>query len=411
MLPMVLASPAVGILIWEWIALMAPVSSVYGLGAKIPFNMIVAGLTLLALLFSSERKLPPASPVILLIIALAFWATVSTLLSSAPDISWIMWDRFCKGLLLALLVSAVMRNQIRIHAVLWIIAISLGYYGFRGGLYWLISGGRFHLTGPASTIIHDNNHLAVALIVLLPILNFLRLYGTHPLTRKAVVVVMIFSFLAIIGTYSRGGFLALAVMIGYYWISTSRKIRTVMIGAVLIIPIILSLPTSWTDRMNSIGDATSDNSFAARLDSWQLHFDIARENPIFGVGMYTSQQPEFIASFAPDAERAVAAHSIYFQVMADLGFGGFLIFMALWVFVWKNLSRTISSSRQSDTNKWKSDLAGMLKCSFVGYFVGGAALSMAYYDLMYILAVISTLIGTAVVDRETQLSTPDNFGH
>ena len=54
-------------------------------------------------------------------------------------------------------------------------------------------------------------------------------------------------------------------------------------------------------------------------------------------------------------------------------------------------------ARQVDHLAWMADLAGMVQVSLVAFMVGGAGLSMAYYDMVYLL------LGTALALRQTVL--------
>ena len=52
--------------------------------------------------------------------------------------------------------------------------LSLAIYGIKGGVFTLDGGGSNKVWGPPSSMIFDNNQLAVGLLVCIPLMNYLR---------------------------------------------------------------------------------------------------------------------------------------------------------------------------------------------------------------------------------------------
>jgi probable O-glycosylation ligase (exosortase A-associated) len=95
--------------------------------------------------------------------------------------------------------------------------------------------------------------------------------------------------------------------------------------------------------------------------------------------------------YAPDPKDIHAAHSIYFQVLGEQGFVGLFLFLLLWFLVWRSAGWLIREGRRSEDTKWCRNLGAMSQVCLVGYAVGGAFLSLAYFDLPYDILVIVVL--------------------
>ena len=102
------------------------------------------------------------------------WTTLNTYFAFSPDWSWSYWDRTWKIFALGFLVAALATNRVRITALVWAMVLALFYYGVKGGIFTLMTGGSYRVFGPAHTIIRDNNQLALALLMSLPLANYLR---------------------------------------------------------------------------------------------------------------------------------------------------------------------------------------------------------------------------------------------
>jgi O-antigen ligase len=103
----------------------------------------------------------------------------------------------------------------------------------------------------------------------------------------------------------------------------------------------------------------------------------------FGAGFYGPQLRGIFNHYFPGEDNH-AAHSIYFQVLGEHGYIGLFIYLAI---IWACLRycRRIARNRDEDV-EWPRRLARAIQVSLFAFFVGGAALSMAYYDLFVILA-------------------------
>ena len=98
-----------------------------------------------------------------------------------------------------------------------------------------------------------------------------------------------------------------------------------------------------------------------------------------------------------------AAHSIYFEVLGDMGFVGLGLFVAMLASMAVNLRRVRRLAREQANLRWAFDLAFALQGSLVAYMVAGAALSMAYVDLVYVLAA-ATVTLRQMVEAETRVA-------
>jgi O-antigen ligase len=95
--------------------------------------------------------------------------------------------------------------------------------------------------------------------------------------------------------------------------------------------------------------------------------------------------PELFLEYAPDPGRFHDAHSIFFEVLAEQGYVGLLLFLVMGLATLLLASRTIRMARAREDLGWAALLAGMLQVSLVGYVVGGLFLGLAYFDLPYSL--------------------------
>lgn len=396
----VFVKPFVGVIIWLWIAIGTPHLETFGLAKNMQFNLIVAVPTML-LWFAYKKDLRTYryTPVILLYV-FSIVMIVSTLLGEIPEYSSNQLIRVTKIFILVYIIIGMVDNRIRIQACLWVFAISLGYHAAKAGLGTVATGGSFRVSGPIGSPIGDNNYTAAAFIMLMPVLNYLRLETRSKLMRWALVAVMLLTLAGIIGTYSRGGFIGMSAMIGYFWLRSKGRLRNALIVIVIAAVGASLIPQKYYDRINTIESADEeDKSFKERLGAWQAALNIANQRPL-GVGFRAYQVQTIFEKYKDENfwRESIAMHSIYFEVLADLGYIGLILYLTICFLVWRNLIWIISKTEHIAELKWANSFARMLEISFAGFAVAGAALSMAFFEPLWVLIALS-LSTRAIVER------------
>jgi putative inorganic carbon (HCO3(-)) transporter len=394
--PLILRAPAIGILTWIWVALMSPQREVYGFLSNFELNFFIAALTAIAWIFSKERKIAPMNMVTAMVVIFGVWISITTLNAIHREFSYQYWDRTMKTLILALAVIAIANNKARIQGVVWVTVLSLAFFGVKGGGFVLLTGGSHHVLGPEDTMIADNNSLGLALVMILPLINYLRETSQKAWIRLCLVAAMGLTILAVIGTYSRGALSAMAVMAVFYAIKSRAGFIPLVLGGLVILALPSLVPAGWFERMSTINSYNADSSFAGRLSAWRTSFNVA-EGRITGGGFSSINLNDVVRNYqSVDSLKAgLAAHSIYFQVLGDHGFIGLILFLMLLAAAWYNTAATLSFVKNKPEMDWAAKLARMMQVSIVGYMIGGALLSMAYYDgFLIIIALTGALLLT-----------------
>jgi probable O-glycosylation ligase (exosortase A-associated) len=252
--------------------------------------------------------------------------------------------------------------------------------------------------GPDGGFISGNTEIALALTVTLPLMHWLQQQTHRKWLRLTAAVAMVLIGISVLGSYSRGGLLALVAMGVFLWLKSRRK-AGLGIALVLFVVILANvMPDAWYDKMHTIDTYQEDSSAMGRIGAWQFARSLAFDRPIGGGGFDTFQ-PDAYAKYAPEA-RPLDPHSIWFQVLAEQGFVGLGLFILFWLLSWRTGSQVIRRVNGHPELYWARDLASMIHASFIGFWVGGTFLGLAYWDYPYILA-ITLVLTKVVVEKKT----------
>ena len=383
-----LRRPWIGIVLWTWLSIMNPHRYTWGMAYDAPLAALVVVCVLLGLLMTKERESPfKASPVTWLALFM-FWMTVSWLVGLDVAGDYEQWKKVMKIDVMILVALALLHSKKHIMALMWA-CVSLGLLGVKGGLFTLNGGGSERVWGPPGSFIEDNNEFALALIITIPLLRFLQLQFGNAWARRGMTGVMIICAVAALGSQSRGALLAIFAMALYFWWNSKNKLGVGLALLIVAIPLIAFMPDSWSNRMSTIGAYEEDSSAMGRINAWWNAWNIAWHYPA-GVG-FDAATPALFARFAPNPSDIHAAHSIYFQVLGNHGFVGLFLFLGLFVATWRSAGWLRSQRFLPPEALWCNQLGAMCQVALAGYAVGGAFLSLAYFDLPYNVMVLVVL--------------------
>ena len=388
MLPFVIARPWIGVMLYVWISVMTPHQFAWGFAYSFPFAAIVAVCTMVGLLVTKDEVRYEPNALLWLLILLPAWMCVTTAFALERETASGHLVDVLKVFLFVHVSAMVLRTRKHIEWLLWVLVVSIGFFGIKGGLFTIINAGEHKVYGPpGESFMSDNNAISVALVMAIPLMQYLRSVASSRWVRHGLLLSMLLSGMAILGTYSRGALVAIAAMLLFLWLKSSRKL---VFGALLVVLIPLALgvmPEQWSERMNSISNYEKDSSAMGRINSWTTAVNIANDRPLVGGGfdLYTLRT---FARYAPDPLDVHSAHSVYFQMLGEHGYVGLLIFLLLCAFTWVAARQTIALSRRSDETAWAGSLARAIQVSLIGFSVGGAFVNISYWELPYYEIVI-----------------------
>src|SRR5438034_1506555 len=199
-LPFILWRPYIGILVWTWIGFMNPHRLTWSFAYDMPFAMIVALVTLVGALSSREpKKIPWTRETILLLVFLT-WMLLTTINAMYPELAWFKLNQFWKILLMIYVTMMLMQSKERINQLVWVVALSIGFYGVKGGIFTIVHGGVYHVKGPEGRFIGGDNEMGLALIMTIPLLRYLQLTTSKTWVRSGLAVAMVLCAIATVGS-------------------------------------------------------------------------------------------------------------------------------------------------------------------------------------------------------------------
>ena len=417
LLPVCLVRPWLGVLAWYWIGLMNPHRLTWDFAFNMPFAMLIGGATLLGAVVAKDRRPIPWNRELVLMAILLGYFTMTTFYAWAPAYAWPQWEKVAKIIFMTFVATMFIYGKERVRALLLVVVASIGFYGFKGGIWSIIHGGAGQVQGPENSFIDGNTFLGLALNMIIPVLVALARDESRRWLRQLLYVTAGLSVIASIFTYSRGAWLGLAVVIPLVLLQLKMKPRIVIAVALVVSAIFASalLPEKVFQRADTIANYEEDGSANQRLEAWSVSLNVAKDHPFVGAGFEFEQaadgrwleygSEEYRKFMLAANKDSAAAHSIYFQILGQHGVVAFFIYIALLISVHLTLFRIRAAGRKNVGTAWIGTYATGLLIGLSGYVVSGAFLSSAYFDLAWLYFAFA-----AVLAREVTVTVP-NRGH
>ena len=389
LLPFVLKRPFWGILMMAWLGYMNPHRLAFGFMRDFPVVQVVVIVTLMGMLISKEPKRMVWTRESILLVVFIAWMGVTTTFAIYQDLAINQYIKVIKIQTLTFMTILMLTTPERVKWFVWAVVLSLGFYGFKGGIFTIVNGGSYRVQGPQGTFIGGNNELALALVMTIPLMRFLQLQAKQQLVKHGLTALMLLTAVAAIGTQSRGALLALSMTGFIFWIKTKNKFVSgflILLAAAFILAL---MPDAWFERMATIKTYSEDDSALGRINAWWMAWYLALDR-ITGGGFESFLAPTF-AMYAPEPFRVHDSHSIYFQIMGHHGFIGLGMFLSLLAMTWFTCGRVARLTQGDPQRLWAQQLSRMIQVSLVAYMVGGAFLGLGYFDYFYHLVALAVV--------------------
>ena len=267
---------------------------------------------------------------------------------------------------------------------------------------WAIFHGGYGPSGAAGG--QDENYVA-AMMGMAVSFAYFSIFAAKTRLRKIVLGGTVLVFLAAVAAeqdVSRGGFLGLCAVFLYCLARSPKK----WVGLALIALILVVVPfvgSNYWDEISSIGkmdQGTAD----LRLEIWQIGLRMWRANPIFGVGpdnfrwmVGAYESTEQHEKFGRDLSGSIIAHSLFVELLAELGIAGALVLILLLVRTFKDLQQVVRSARPLASAT--SGDAFALRCyadavtgALIACLVNGAFLSLLYFSYLWLFVMLASAI-------------------
>lgn len=404
------------LMVFLFILLISP-QSIFSFLAPLRIAMLAAAFAVLTHVLGRLREGKPAiepAREIKIVMLLSMWAILTIPFSYWPggSVSYLM-EMFFKTLIVFWLIGSVVNTKVRLRYLCWglgLMSIPLALssvIGFFSGT--LISEETGRVAGYNAPLTNNPNDLALMINLIIPLCIALFFSSRRPVIRLILMGIIGLNMLAVFTTFSRGGFLTLAViLLAYIWLPGKRPERgwayLILLAGLMAIPFI---PMDYSDRISTITDIEADESGSAqeRFTDIVAATRLVIQNPIIGSGIGMN----IFALNEARGETWTAIHNVYLQYAVELGLPGLVLFLMLLGTSYRN----VSVIRHDFATGSKPDgfiyLAEGIRISLIAFMVAALFYPVAYHFYFYVvagLAAAARSIAPPEVAADDLLSSP-----
>lgn len=385
-----------------WVDTFKPQNISYSFLSGLPFSRIFTLIFFLSIFLQIKKiKIPDKKIGTFLIFFFIVWITITTNYAHFPELALKKWDYVFKGLITIFLIPFVLQKREHIDLFIVIFVSSVSYFTLTAGIKTILSGGGYGIvlikSGEAGGLV-ESSSLSMVSVLCLPLIYYLYkfspIYQRFPMYKALTITLLIVSTATVIGTYARTGLLSLFALVFFIVITSNRKMLAISILALCSIPALIMMPSSWSDRMNTVQTANTDQSALGRILVWRWVIDYVSERPFMGGGFLSYHANAGILNNYEEPgdatlayhERGKAFHSMYFETLGEQGYVGLLTLLSIFGYAFLINRKTI---KNKSSPEWKVGIAQSINACIFVFCVGGSFIGVAYQPWCYYLFGVS----------------------
>ena len=356
-------------------------------------------------MFGHVRALPLRREMAIAL-ALIVWAAITIPLSIWPGGSWAqLSDHLIKAVIFFWLIGTLVTTRHRLEWFVWVLVLcaiplaATALVNYRSGVFITSATSSVQriagYVGGAG-LAGNPNDLALMLNLLLPLAGALFVISKRPWLRLVALGVLMLSVAAVIVTFSRAGFITLAVIA---LATFAAMVRRGALGAAVIV-VFLSLgavvltPEQYFARLATITNIDTDTTGSAqgRWDDYFVSLEYIRMHPLTGAGL-GQDLLALNATRGHSTWRSV--HNAYLQAAVDLGLPGMALLLTLLLASFANVRRVRRAAMRRTDLRDLAVMATGIHVSLLAFAVAAFFHPIAYQFYFFCLAGLAVALVNA----------------
>ena len=413
-LPTCFRRPFIGLLLFSLLAYMRIQDLTWGFARFQRWSFYVMIITLAGFILAGGARHPMLRDVrnwimIGLMVFVGLSLVMNGTIDARGDIA--RYIEYLKIVGVAIFTTAVVKNRDYLRVLVWVIALSFGFFGVKNGIAGILSGGSLVIIQGPGGMLADNNDFALALCMGMPLLFHLGWAERRKLMRRTMLAMVPLTIISVMSTHSRGAFLAMTCSIFVLVWRTKSRVAGFATMILLAGAAFLAAPQSYKDRIATIGTYEEDQSARGRLDAWRVAGNMIVSNPVFGIGFdkFTRNYRAYDTKTGPAAgvpDTGIhVAHNSYLQIWAECGTPAMMLYLLLIALSYIDLWKVRRMARERYHTSWILSYGTMFEASLTAFVVGSVFLNRAAFDLFYHFVAVIMMFGVFAREEMQRLTT------
>jgi len=389
------SGPFVGVAVYYLFAVLRPQNIWQWALPLVGWSEIVAWATIAATLWyvlnspadsagtSAERRFSGTHKAFL---AFGAWMAVAYTAALDRDAAWPFFLDYLKIFLMFGIAAVVIRQARQIWLLYLLTTGALVYIAYELNFVYFAEGRvDIYRNGYGGL---DNNGAGLMMAMGVP----LAIYAWEGSTKKWRWLFLAGAPLllhAMLMSYSRGAMVSLIIAAPLFILRSRRKRQFTLVFLAILSMVPALAGREIRARFFTVEQYETDSSANQRFDSWKAAIAIANDYPLTGVGLRNSALITY--RYGADSQGRVI-HSQYLATLADEGYVGLALYLAVIVGTWITMRRTRRMLKQQPddpTARMAHSMLSGIECSLVVFWIGTSFLAIEMFELPYVLMLLA----------------------
>ncbi|HYV50934.1 MAG TPA: O-antigen ligase family protein [Dongiaceae bacterium] len=366
--------PFVGLIIYAFLFILQP-GELFPILAALHLERVVGMLTLAGVALNMLRRHGQ-----LMVDASAqtrwLWILAGAILLSVPFAFWRgqALNRFMDMMKIIgfyIMIVNLVDTRKRLRIFVWVYLVLMLYLGV-SSMYEYFSGHFLFAQGIDRAVGLTSsgggpNELGTSMAVTLPLFLMLMRGESARWGKLAALLGAGTCITAMVLTGSRASLLGCLAGLVVIWWGTRRRVLWAILGLLFLAAGFTLMPKQYKQRYDTVTQSHLDASSHYRIITWLTGLEMVADRPIFGVGAGCFGAARGMAYSNPMHKSYIESHSLYIQVLAELGLVGTFCFFS-FANRFMSLNRRTARRLRGDVSRWRWETA-LIQALFTGFIV------------------------------------------
>ena len=356
-------------------------------------------------MFGQVRALPVRREMAIAL-ALVLWAAITIPLSIWAGGSWAqLTDHLVKAVIFFWLIGTVVTTWRRLERFTWVLALCsiplavTALANYQSGVFIThASSSVQRIAGyvGGAGLAGNPNDLALMLNLLMPLTGALFVISKRPWLRLIALGALMLSVAAVVVTFSRAGFITLAVIGVAAFAAMLRRgaLGAAVVMVFLVLGAFVLTPEKYFNRLATIANIEADTTGSAqgRWDDYFVSLEYIRTHPLTGAGL---GQDLLALNETRGRSTWRSVHNAFLQAAVDLGLPGLALLLALLLASFANARRVRRQAARQAGLRDLGVLASGVHLSLLAFTVAAFFHPIAYQFYFFCLAGLAVALVNA----------------
>ncbi len=347
----------------------------------------------------NEHIAKPAAFIVLALLAFVIFASKRN--AYVPDKTIGRFEDYLRMVILVFLIINTIKNKIALRQISYVLVGTMTFLTAYAYYRYKVEG--LSIAVPSLYYV-DRNYFAASIVAVLPLAFYFYESAKRIFIKYFFLGIVALFSAGVILTDSRGGFLALSIVLCTLFMQSKKKLEMLTMGVIILALFLPHIGEQYKDRLGTVQTYEEDASAMTRIATWKAAINMIKERPFLGIGAgnFNYVYPYYVPPEYSKYSGFISIHNMFLQILSETGLIGGGLYILAMLLCFKDVYKLNKKNKRLPLKK-RIDLSypNTLRASMIGFAGAGFFLPGVYESYMFIICAL-VLVSYRIYNTEIE---------